>query len=197
MTFGVFLLYYLGMKKFLSIIVLFCLMLPASALTLQGNAQFNAEYAKEETFNNISYALGPNEFRDYWQDPNYISNYDAVQNGVHHLHNRYLVYFSDGTYGVRYSNDPYHNYYYNEYGELFKVDVLNKPYDVYPHRSVAYNKYGAFKNATYVVSSKEQYLYDSKQNLMGHWLDNACYDAGGNVLMLRKHQIFDYEYNTF
>lgn len=175
------------MKKLLLTLLTLCIMLPASALILQGNAQFNDELAREETFNNVNYALGPNEFRDYWEDPNYNANYNAMQKGLHKVSNRYLSFFSDGTYGVRYINDPFHNYYYNESGSLFKVDVLNKPYNVYPHRSIAYNKYGAFKNATYVVSKNEQYLYDAKQNLMGHWVDNACYDDKGNVLMLRKN----------
>lgn len=161
--------------------------MPAGALILQGNAQFNAELAREETFAGINYALGPNEFRDYWTDPNFEANRDALNNNVNKLHNRYLAFFSDGTYGVRYTNDPYHNYYYDEFGTLFKVDVLNKPFDVYPHRSVAYNRYGTFKNATFVVSKNEQYLYDKNQKLLGHWVENACYDEHGNVLMLRKN----------
>ena len=142
---------------------------------------------KEETFNNIDYALGPNEFRDYWSDPNYMENYTSMKNGEHKVGNRYLALFSDGTYGVRYANDPYHNYYYDQNGSLFKFDVLNKPFNVYPHRSVAYNRFGAFKNATFVVSKDEQYLYDAGKNLMGHWVENACYDENGNVLMLRKN----------
>lgn len=174
------------MKKLILTILALFMMLPAAALVLEGNAEINAELAREETFNNINYALGPNEFRDYWTDPNYMVNYTSMQKGVHKVDNRYLALFSDGTYGVRYTNDPYHNYYYSETGSLFKVDVLNKPFNVYPHRSVAYNKYGAFKNATYVVSKDEQYMYDAKQNLMGHWVDNACYDEQGTVLMLRK-----------
>lgn len=187
MTFGVFLLYYLIMKKFLFVILTLFLALPASALILQGNAEINAEIAREETFSNINYALGPNEFKDYWTDPNHLANYSALKVGSNKVANRYLALFSDGTYGVRYMNDLYHNYYYDQNGKLFKVDVLNKPFNVYPHSSIAYNKYGAFKNATYVVSKYEQYLYDSKKNLMGHWVDNACYDEDGNVLMLRKN----------
>ncbi len=174
------------MKKLLLIVLSLFLTMPVSALVLQGNAQFNAEAAREETFNNINYALGPNEFRDYWTDPNHDANYSALSKGATKVANRQLSLFSDGTYGVRYLNDPYHNYYYQQDGSLFKVDVLNKPYYVYPHRSVAYNKYGTFKNATFVVSKNEQYLYDSEKRLMGHWVDDACYDGKGNVLMLRK-----------
>ena len=175
------------MKKILLTLLFIFLALPASALMLQGNAEFNAEMAREEVFNNIDYALGPNAFRDYWQDPNYVANYAAASNGKNKLHNRYIALFSDGTYGIRYDNDPFHNYYYDGQGLLFKVDVLNKPFNVYPHKSVAYNKYGAFKNATFVVSKTEQYLYDSNKKLMGHWVGNACYDEKGNVLMLRKN----------
>ncbi len=186
MTFGVFLLYYCHMKKLIVILFSIFLALPACALTLQGNAEFNAELAREETFSNINYALGPNAFRDYWYDPNYIANYTGLKSGKNAIENRTMALFSDGTYGIRYSNDPYHNYYYDTKGALFKVDVLNKPYNEYPHRSVAYNKYGAFKNATFVVSDKEQYLYDKNKNMIGHWVENACYDDNGNVLMLRK-----------
>ena len=175
------------MKNLFVLLLTLFLVLPAQALILQGNAQFNAELAREETFNNINYALGPNAFRDYWSDPNHVANYGALHNGKNKIENRYLSLFSDGSYGVRYINDPYHNYYYDSEGSLFKVDVLNKPFDVYPHRSVAYNRYGTFKNATFVVSKNEQYLYDVNKKLMGHWVDNACYDDKGNVLMLRKN----------
>lgn len=175
------------MKKILLIIVALFLTLPASALILQGNAEFNAESARQETFNNINFSLGPNAFMDKWNDPNYVSNYKTLIDGKTKVENRYLALFSDGTYGVRYVEDPYHNYYYEENGTLFKVDVLNKPFDQYPHRSVAYNKYGAFKNATFVISKKEQYLYDGNKKLLGHWVDSACYDEKGNVIMLRKN----------
>ncbi len=174
------------MKKILLIVLSVLLALPVSALMLQGNAQFNAEMAREEVFNKIDYALGPNAFRDYWEDPNNAANYEALSQGKTKVSNRQLSLFSDGTYGVRYTNDPYHNYYYQKDGTLFKVDVLNKPFYVYPHRSVAYNRYGSFKNATYAVSKSEQYLYDIQKNLMGHWVDDTCYDEKGNVLMLRK-----------
>lgn len=175
------------MKKILFVLLTILLALPASALILQGNAQINEEIAREETFSNVVFVLPPNQFVEHWSDPNYIANYNALQAGRTKVANRYLAWFSDGTYGVRYAQDPYHNYYYDEEGELFKVDVLNKPYDEYPHRSIAYNRYGSFKNATFVVSKNEQYLYDVNKRLMGHWIDNACYDSKGNVLMLRKN----------
>lgn len=175
------------MKKILLLLISLLFLLPANALTLQGNAQFNDELAREETFHNINYALGPNEFKDYWNDPNHLSNYGALKAGKNSVANRQLAWFSDGTYGVRYENDPYHNFYYDKNGSLFKIDVLNKPYNVYPHRSIAYNRYGAFKNATFAISKDEQYLYDINQKLMGHWVNNACYDEKGNVLMLRKN----------
>lgn len=177
------------MKKIiLSILVIFLsLPLQSFALVLQGNAQYNAELAREETFSNINYALGPNAFRDYWRDPNFINNYNALNNNINNVENRVLALFSDGSYGVRYLEDPYHNYYYDKNGNLFKIDVLNKPFNDYPHKSVAYNRYGAFKNATFVISKEEQYLYDREKNLIGHWVGSACYDEKGNVLMLRKN----------
>ena len=191
MTFGVFLLYYLVMNNLLKHIIIilfvFVITIPSHALVLQGNAQFNAEIAKEEVFENIKYSLGPNTFRNFWVDPNYVTNQNALSNGQTRIGNRYIVMFSDGTYGVRYIQDEYHNYYYNQNGELFKVDVLDKPFNEYPHTSIAYNKYGSFKNATFVISKYEQYLYDINQKLMGHWVDDTCYDDNGNVLMHRKN----------
>lgn len=175
------------MKKLVLLLTTLLLSLPSDALVLQGNAQYNAELAREETFSNINYALGPNAFRDYWTDPNFINNYNALNNNINNVENRTLALFSDGSYGVRYFEDPYHNYYYDKNGNLFKIDVLNKPFNDYPHKSVAYNRYGAFKNATFVLSKKEQYLYDRDKNLIGHWVGSACYDEKGNVLMLRKN----------
>ena len=187
MTFEAFLLYDLSMKKIFFILLTFFIMLPASALMLQGNAEFNAELARDEVFNGVNFILKPSTFQPHWVDANYLSNYNALQNGKNKVADRYLALFSDGTYGLRYADDPYHNYYYDAEGVLFKVDVLNKPYDEYPHRSVAYNKYGVFKNATFVLSKREQYLYDVNKKLIGHWIENACYDSKGNVLLLRKN----------
>ena len=187
MTFEAFLLYYLSMKKLILTLLAFLMMLPASALMLQGNAEFNAELAREEVFNNVNFVLKPSTFQPHWTDANYMSNYSALQNGKNKVGERYLALFSDGTYGLRYENDPYHNYYYDAEGVLFKVDVLNKPFNEYPHSSIAYNKYGVFKNATFVVSKKEQYFYDVNKKLIGHWIDNACYDSKGNVLLLRRN----------
>ena len=191
MTCGLFLLYYCYMKKlvkqFFILAIMLLISLPTSALILQGNAEFNAEIAREETFNNIVYTLDPEEFKEHWSDPNHVINYNTLKNGQNRIANRELSLFSDGTYGVRYLSDPYHNYYYDPEGVLFKIDVLNKPFNVYPHRSIAYNRYGSFKNATFVISKTEQYLYDVNKKLLGHWVGNACYDSKGNVLMLRKN----------
>ena len=175
------------MKNFLITILSLFLMLPASALMLQGNAEFNAELARDEVFKGVNFILPTGSFQSHWADSNHLSNYAALQNGETNVGDRNLALFSDGTYGVRYALDPYHNYYYDSNGLLFKVDVLNKPFNEYPHSSIAYNKYGVFKNATYVVSKKEQYLYNVNKELIGHWLDNACYDEKGNVLLLRKY----------
>ena len=174
------------MKRLVLILLAIFLSLPATALMLHGNAEFNAEIAREQTFRNIKYSFDQTTFQNFWKDPNFDKNYKAVSNGQTKIENRTLAWFSDGTYGVRYDYDPYHHYYYDIEGELFKVDVLDKRYDEYPHRSVAYNKFGAFKNATYAVSEDEQYLYDKNKRLLGHWIGNACYDGKGNVLMLRK-----------
>ena len=175
------------MKKLLLFFILNMLfILPVSSITLTGSAEYNIDSAKTEAFHGVRYSLDRNSLSNYLKDPNYIQNYTYVLRGKTKIQDRTLAAFSDGTYGVRYSNDLYHNYYYDTKGSLFKVDVLNKPFNEYPHRSVAYNKYGAFKNATFVVSDREQYLYDKNKNMIGHWVENACYDENGNVLMLRK-----------
>jgi hypothetical protein len=174
------------MKKILSVILILFLSLPASALLLEGNAQYNVESAREEVFNNIKYKLNNKNIQEFLTDPNYSNNYKSLKNGKTKVADRILALFSDGTYGVRYLKNPYHNYYYDNTGLLFKLDVLDKPFYVYPHKSIAYDRQGLFMNATFVISKDEQYLYDSKQNLIGHWIENSCYDEKGNVLMLRK-----------
>jgi hypothetical protein len=175
-----------NVKKLLSVVLLIFMALPAPALTLEGNAQYNVESAREETFNNIKYKLKNNDFQDFLSDPNHLNNYKSLRNGKTRAGDRVLALFSDGTYGVRYLKDPYHNYYYEENGVLFKIDVLDKPFGVYPHKSIAYDRRGVFMNATFVISKDEQYLYDTNKKLIGHWIESACYDESGKVLMLRK-----------
>ena len=52
------------LKNLILTALFLCIVLPSQALILQGNAEFNAELAREETFSNINFALEPDAFKD-------------------------------------------------------------------------------------------------------------------------------------
>lgn len=176
------------MKKLLLFFILNMLfILPVSSITLTGSAEYNIDSAKTEAFHGVRYSLDRNSLSNYLKDPNYIQNYTYVLRGKTKIQDRTLAAFSDGTYGVRFDNDPYHNYYYDNKGNLFKVDVLDKPQNEYPHRSVAYNEKGNIINSTFVVSKDEQYIFNAQRKLVGHWVGKYCYDANNRIQMTRKY----------
>lgn len=157
------------------------------SMTLTGSAEYNVESAKTEAFHGVKYAIGRNSLSDYLKDPNYIQNYTYVLRGETKIFDRMLASFSDGTYGVRFDSDPYHNYYYDKTGKLFKVDVLNKPQNEYPHTSVAYDSKGNIINSTFVISKDEQYIFNPQKKLVGHWVGQYCYDANNRIQMTREY----------
>ncbi len=176
------------MKKiFLYVLLTLLFVLPVSSMTLTGSAEYNVDSAKTEAFQGIKYSIGRNSISNYLKDPNYIQNYTYVLRGATKIQDRTLASFSDGTYGVRFDNDPYHNYYYDKNGNLFKVDVLDKPQNEYPHTSVAYDSKGNIINSTFVVSKDEQYIFNPQKKLVGHWVGQYCYDANNRIQMKREY----------
>ena len=174
-------------KIFLILILLIFITSTGNCQTLlTGSVDYNVDSARTEAFQGIKYSLSRNSLQKYQVDPDYVSNYTAVLRGNTRLDGRTIATFSDGTYGVRFDDDLFHNYYYNANGSLFKVDELDKPDNVYPHRSVSYDRTGALMQSALVISKNESYIYNLQKKLIAHWVGENCFDENGRIQMTRK-----------
>lgn len=157
---------------------------------LQTGIQWNEQTARQEAFNNIQYKIDLNEFSIRMNDPNYQENKVARKQNIKKFTDREVAFFSAGLipygYGVKYADDKFHTFYYKNSGKFDKIDILDKPNDEYPHKSVTYNSNGDLTSTTMHVSKYEQYVYFPNGTLGQHWQGQYCYDGNGNFLMTRK-----------
>lgn len=173
------------MKKILLLFIVICFSQTAFAsMVLQGAAQYNVESALNEVKEDVQYKINPALFAANLLDYNRNENMTAMLNGQVELKDRTLAYFSVGTYGVTYKNDPLHAYYYSNSGVLEYVDVRTS--QTYPYKSYQYDMSGKLVNMGLRISKGETYIYNPAGKLMAHWVGANGYDEAGRVIMTRK-----------
>ena len=77
------------------------MVMPAGALTLKGGVKYTVESAREEAFRNIEYQISMEPHKKYLTDPGYTPGECGKKPKISKK-GRYVNYFSDGSYGVRY-----------------------------------------------------------------------------------------------
>ena len=182
-------------KKTLAALALLLLIsMPANALTLEASVEYTVDSARIVAFKNTELKIAKSEFLEERYDPNYYVNVLVnIRQGVTHddfQKPRKIVPFYDkdgklASYGVQYDDRPAKKYYYSPAGTLLKYEVSNFNGN-YPYKTMAYDIKGNLININLVVSPSESFLFDSKKNLLGHWLNNQFYDANGNLDITRR-----------
>ena len=173
------------MKIFLIILVFMCSILCARAdMLLQGGAEYNVQSALSEVKQNVQYRINPKQFASYFVDINRDENLSMLLKGQVDLKDRTLAFFSVGTYGIVYKNDPLHAYYYSGEGILKYVDVRTGRN--YPYKSYQYDMSGNLVNMGLRISKGETYIYDANGKLMAHWVGANGYDDMGKLVMTRR-----------
>lgn len=149
-------------------------------------------YYKELLFNReMVYEIPKEQFKPFKKDPHFLENREALKKGELVLPERelgafYVMKKMLVIYGVKYNNDKYHIYYYDALGRLAYYDVLDKPFDEFPHIAKQYDSSGRLVGVSYYISDYDQYIFDDKQNFKGRWYGEKLYDKRAKSTMTRK-----------
>ena len=182
------------MKKLFLVISVFLLCtMPVSAITLKGSVEYTVDTARAIAFENASYTIPTSEFNSYLLDIFYYSNIKAIKNGQYNIsigHSRRLVpFFSKNnkllSYGVQTEDQPNKKYYYDLNGRLIKYEI-NTFNGTYPYKTTAYDKKGKLLNIHLLISEKESFIFDKNEKLLGHWLNDKCYNEKGKIILTRR-----------
>lgn len=176
------------MKQFILLLIfsLFFLQASVQAKILTGEVEFNAEDARNAVFSTPLNNFNINSITQYYIDSNNNENCGYLLQGITELKDRKLAKFSDGSYGVQYYDNPLFSWYYSSNGRL--TGFIKKESENYPCKIVKYKPDGSIIMTGYRVSDKESFLFDKQGKMLGHWLNNICYDNYNNIIMTRSIQ---------
>lgn len=78
------------------------LVLPLCGYTLKGGVTYTVEQARKEAFARVQYFLPKSIIEANMFDPNFKDNVRAIKNKITETTDRFIVYFSDGSYSIVY-----------------------------------------------------------------------------------------------
>lgn len=166
------------------VFIIFCLELPASSKMITGEVQYSVNGVREEVLSSKPAPFDREKIRLNIVDSNRVENLISLLKGVTELKDRILAYFSDGSYGVIYKDNPLEVFYYGNDGILTHNEKRDSA--EYPYRSYKYTTGGRLVNVGMRVSEDETFIYEPDGKLIAHWLGTRCYDENGNVIMTRE-----------
>lgn len=175
------------MKRFYTFIFLFIIMFSAhvQAEIISGGVSYDANSAREELLDGISYTTDSTYINNAFYDKDYEQNFAYILKGITNLKDRKLAYFSDGSYAVLNYSDMKHVYYYASSGILMYIE--NRSGNVFPYKCYKYNTQRKLINMSLRVSESETFIYNPAGELIAHWVKDKAYDKDGNVIMKRKY----------
>ena len=173
------------MKKFICLLIIFVFTgCAAQSVTLSGGVSYTVNEARQIAFDGVAQKIDMSKYKEYFVDKNFEKNINALKNGKNSFWNRFFMYFSDDTYAVRYKLHSEIGYYYNKDGVLFEIDFIEDR--DYPKRAIKYDKKGSFKSVILIISSDEQYIFDTNKKLRSHWIGKNCYNEKGELILTRE-----------
>ena len=172
------------MKKLLCLLIFVFLVFPVNAVTLEGSVTYTVEQAREEAFRDVEWEIPKKMLLKHRKDPNYRVHVVAKKYSQNVLTDRYITFFSSGSYAYSYFDSPEYGYYFNERGNLTSI---GKGYsEEYPHKTYKYDLKGKLITVTFNVSVEECFIFLPNGELIGHWIGETCYDTDGNIRLNRK-----------
>lgn len=173
------------MKKLFLLIICFIFLAPCSdSKIITGEVEYNVNSAREEAFSEKP--LTPNKYvlQSNITDRNNLENKTTLLKGITEIKDRTLAYFSDGSYGVMYKDNPTSVFYYNSNGILTHNEIKDSL--TYPYKTYKYNTYGKLVNITLRISEDETFIFKPSGEMIAHWKKENCYDENNNIIMTRK-----------
>ena len=153
----------------------------AYGLTLEGGVVYTVESARKEAFDGVKYKIPVSSFKEHLRDRNFEENKAAIALGSKNLGDRYISFFSDGTYSIVYVKDRYRVYTYNKNGKLVELSVRSKL--GFPMKAYKYNAKGYFDGVELYVTKQECFIFTANGELVSHWIGNDCYDINGKLIL--------------
>lgn len=157
--------------KILSCIILFLVVMPVFAETIQGGIFYTVDSAREYIQEGLP------------EDVNIPGEYYFLQSGK-----TQRVVYSRNNSGivigitVQYKSEPDRAYIYDSKSRLIYIDTYDKSVDIYPHRGYRYNLDGKLILTSLTVSKNEMFRFDSDGNLIVHSIDGVIYDENGKII---------------
>ena len=198
------------MKKFFLIFIfIFLFNFPAISLTLEGNAEFDWINLKQvqrdeqiakihsEIFNeNLISKYDKKDFQkqyeNFLKDRNFKQTRQLIKDGKKETQDKIITAFFAKkilyAYGIIYKSDLYHCYYYDALGNIFNIEVFEKPYNEYPLVSKQYDKNGKLNAVIYKKGEADEFVYNSRGNFLGRWYINNYYNRNGKIIMTRSSE---------
>jgi hypothetical protein len=157
----------------------------------QNKREETINFYRNILFKDVKTIIDKEEFKQLRKDPDVLDNRYFLKNKIRNLSDRSIAgfYFLDVipfAYGIKYKSDKYHIYYYDMLGHIVYFDILDKPYDEFPHKSYQYSKDGKLQAVYYYLSEYDQYAYKANGKFAGRWYYDKLYDKKAKIIMTRK-----------
>ena len=169
------------MKKIITLLLFLCLTLPLFGFTLKGSVTYTVEQARKEAFANVEYTLPKHIINANRTDPNYKQNQSLIKNGIKETGDRYITYFSDGTYGIIYKDNLYYEFSYNNKGGLTSVGKRSSL--VCPTKTYRYDTNQKLDSVTLYLTLEDVYVFDPDGKFVAHWIGDKCYDINNQLIL--------------
>lgn len=170
--------------KIILVLIMFLTTLPVGAEVLKGGVVYTVETAREAAFKGMEYEISMEPYKEYMTDPGFIAaGKDGGKPRVSKAGRRINYFMYDG-YGVRYNNKKDVIYYYDNNGVLDGIEFRPLSYS-YPYINKMYDNKGNILFIFFKENSKSVFIYDTNKKLIGHWIDNICYDEKGKIVNKR------------
>ncbi len=168
------------MKKCWFVFLAMILVLPLCGYTLKGGVTYTVEQARKEAFAGVQYFLPKSIIEANMFDPNFKDNVRAIKDNISETPDRFIGYFSDGSYCIVYKKDFHYEFYYNKNG---KLDLVGKREGLtFPTKCYKYGLNSQLKAVILYLSKENSYAFDDKGNLTSYWINNNCYDLNGKLI---------------
>ena len=169
------------MKKCWFVFLAMILVLPLCGYTLKGGVTYTVEQARKEAFAGVQYFLPKSIIEANMFDPNFKDNVRAIKNKITETPDRFVGYFSDGSYCIVYKKDLHYEFYYNSNGKLDHVGLRSSLES--PTKSYKYNNSGNLEAVALIITTKDCYIFNADGTFVAHWINNKCYDINGKLIL--------------
>ncbi len=172
------------MKKWIFLLAILLFPTASMATVITGGVEYTASEAQDIILQDKPKPLSIENLKNNYLDIDRDENIQNMLKGFTDLKDRTLAYFSDGSYGIVYKDNPLTVLYYGKNGVLTHTEERTSTN--YPYKSYKYDTRGNLVNMTFRVSEGETFIFNNSGNLIAHWKGQNCYNSDGKVIMTRQ-----------